>query len=544
MNYKSSSRAAMKRILCIWLPNWPIQRLVVDQPELNGTAIVLYAHDPRKGQRVVFCSQQARRLGIQVGMPFAEATAISQHGPDNHSPRGARRSNKTSSCEIIFSEHTPANDHHALQQLAEWCEQFSPVVGLDAPDSASGLLLDITGIGSLFQGEEQLAQLVVDRFSDRGYWAHVAVAGTIGAAWAMAHYGIRFDSRRGKPAEPRVISNTETSIALASLPIESLRLSASSIELLHRLGIDQIEQLETLPREGLVARLGDEITLRLDQATGQATEIINAHHIHPEFQSEWVLEHPTSDQEVILQIAEHVCHHLANLLQAEDQGAVQVRCWMETTSQPTKVEIGLFRPTSEAAHLLQLLRMQLERCHLPGPLSRMCLQAIHTARITRKQQRLWDQPGGDPRQLADLVDRLSSRLGPTSVLAARMRAGTLPEDAYALIPLTGPQNSKARLNSAAGKRKPLGPGQRPLQLLHPPQPLQALSVSHGPPIQFSHAGRNHRVVQHWGPERIETAWWHGHCIRRDYYRVECQTGCRFWLFRRLDNQHWFLHGRF
>ena len=70
------------------------------------------------------------------------------------------------------------------------------------------------------------------------------------------------------------------------------------------------------------------------------------------------------------------------------------------------------------------------------------------------------------------------------------------------------------------------------------------------------------VVKAHGPERIETAWWRGPTVRRDYYVVETSDGGRYWIFRRLggsaggsrragaerpaaqDGGAWFLHGMF
>ena len=48
----------------------------------------------------------------------------------------------------------------------------------------------------------------------------------------------------------------------------------------------------------------------------------------------------------------------------------------------------------------------------------------------------------------------------------------------------------------------------------------------------------------WGPERIETGWWMGRHVRRDYFRVETSAGLRFWLFRQAGEDRWFLHGVF
>jgi protein ImuB len=58
------------------------------------------------------------------------------------------------------------------------------------------------------------------------------------------------------------------------------------------------------------------------------------------------------------------------------------------------------------------------------------------------------------------------------------------------------------------------------------------------------AAAGERIVRHWGPERIETLWWRGPSVRRDYYRVATESGAHLWLFRRLTDNRWFLHGVF
>ena len=62
--------------------------------------------------------------------------------------------------------------------------------------------------------------------------------------------------------------------------------------------------------------------------------------------------------------------------------------------------------------------------------------------------------------------------------------------------------------------------------------------------QFHCAGVDHTVVRCQGPERIETGWWRGGDVRRDYFMVETTDGTRWWIFHRLDDGRWFLHGCF
>ena len=112
----------MKRILCIWLPHWPIQRLVVARPELDGQAIVLHGPDARRGRRVVCHSAAAAARGVRLGMPLAEVAALADEAA------------------LHVEEHDGQADRQALEQLAGWCEPFSPLVGLEDA-AAAGLFV-------------------------------------------------------------------------------------------------------------------------------------------------------------------------------------------------------------------------------------------------------------------------------------------------------------------------------------------------------------------------------------------------------------------
>jgi protein ImuB len=69
-------------------------------------------------------------------------------------------------------------------------------------------------------------------------------------------------------------------------------------------------------------------------------------------------------------------------------------------------------------------------------------------------------------------------------------------------------------------------------------------VPEGPPVRFEWKNASHVVARWWGPERIETGWWRGRDVRRDYYLVETTTGAQFWLFRAREQQTWFVHGTY
>jgi protein ImuB len=84
-----------------------------------------------------------------------------------------------------------------------------------------------------------------------------------------------------------------------------------------------------------------------------------------------------------------------------------------------------------------------------------------------------------------------------------------------------------------------------LRLSSKPVPVTAMSVvPDGPPISFQLRGQRHTILESVGPERIETGWWRGPHVQRDYYRASLQDGRKAWLFRERRSGRWFLHGWF
>jgi protein ImuB len=548
--------------------------------------LILHARDPRRGELVVATDAAASACGVRPGQPLAEAAAlVAAQRTDNHTDKLA------SECQIL--PHDPAADLAALAKLAEHCERFSPIVGWEtvegggqSPKSKAqgprptdnfgsgtldvGLFLDVTGIGVLFGGEEALSREVVASLERLGYAGQVAIAGTIGAAWAAA-------AMQNAECE---MQNPESAFRVAAL-----RLPPEMLDLLVQLGIARIEHLLALPRASLRARFGERLLLRLDQLTGGAPEAIVPHRPPPHFAAERVLEYPIEQREAVESLVRELVESIARDLAERREGVVQLHIRLDCApGQPLLLEVGLFRPSADARHLWEVVRMQLEQKPLPGPVGRVTLEARLTAPLENRQGELFAGNEREAeRQYALLIDRLTSRLGAAAVLRAELTADPLPERAMRWVAGVRSQRSGARSQGSGARsqgsgarrkrnagrqtlstqysvlstnshrephplqspiRTPQSAVHRPLTLL-PPVALEVLSVvPDGPPLTFRWQGRQHQVVRHWGPERIETGWWRGASVRRDYYRVETATGQRFWLFRQLGDGRWQLHGEF
>jgi protein ImuB len=203
-----------------------------------------------------------------------------------------------------------------------------------------------------------------------------------------------------------------------------------------------------------------------------------------------------------------------------------------------------------AKPLRELVRLHCERLVLPGPVDRVRLWADQTIRLRPRQEKLFPDPaaavGG---HISQLIERLSSRLGAAAVVRPVAQADPLPERSIRYMPVIGKadarhetRDTRSRRDSCLVSRVSCPIPNRPLRLFNPP--IRIAVEGSGPPTAFHWQGRRHAVGRWWGPERIETGWWRGGIVRRDYYRVETTAGRRLWLFRDLVGGGWFLHGSF
>ncbi len=234
---------------------------------------------------------------------MAEALAIMRccPVPSPRRPRLGRGENDSPASH--FELHNPAADRRDLERLAQWCCQFSPTVGLEDADAPETLLLDATNLGPLYGGEDALVRQVARACQRRGLEARLAVADTIGAAWALAHYG---DCRSFR--------------ALAPLPAAALRLPADLLATLADLGLERVGELLALPRDQLRSRLGPLVLTRIDQALGRAGEVFFPVDPPPDFTVEHVYEFPVATAEAIGYTTERLLKRLSLLLVARSAG--------------------------------------------------------------------------------------------------------------------------------------------------------------------------------------------------------------------------------
>jgi protein ImuB len=492
------------RTLCVWLPDFPVQQLCCERPELKTEACVLYAESGNRSQ-VVIASEEARRYGICSGMPLAEAQALVESA--------------------VFLPQDIEAHLQALRSLAALCYLYSPFVGLELSNDSHCLVLDISGCGPLFGDESSLARRLVVDLAERGYFAHIAVANTIGAAWAIARYG------HGTGSDRR----------LRSLPVEALRVPDKLVSRLREFDLRTIGQLAALPKESLPSRFGSALTERLDQIYGRCDELIEPVSLPDPISEEWTTEDPICHPKAIRYVCSNLLESILDTLKSRGEGLLKLSLsFVAEASEPVAVEIGLARPNSSLPHLLTLIDLKIESAAVPEWLHTIRMEASVVASLQVRQRGLFhqDESIDDGSCTQRMIERLTARLGQDAVVRARVMPEAVPEQAVEFTPVT---------RSTPGDRstaEPMTALARPLILLPQPEPVSVSTAPDGLLVSFHWNRHRHRVVRCSEVERLATAWWQDSgTVFRDYRQVETSSGARFWLFRERNGE-WFLHGLF
>lgn len=497
-------------------------------------------------QRITAADRLARQSGLEAGTALAQARAMVPG--------------------LAVRPHDVGADVLLLEAIADWADRYTPLVGRDPP---AGLILDITGAAHLVGGERRLRNDLIGRLRGQGLHAAVAIAPTVGAAWALARC-------RGQDEAscilPERIDRAGLDGVLAPLPVSALRLAPETTAALRRVGLKRIGDLIGRPRQALAARFGAQLIVRLDQARGVDTEAISPRQPVPPAVVEQIFAEPILATSAVEQCCRHLAERLETMLEERGQGATALELAVYRVDGLVKrIALRLASPMRAAKTLADLMALRLD--HLDDPLDPgfgYDLMRLAATSVAAKAEEACTIAGldaqGSPIQLAHacaaLIDRLAARFGEERIRSLATVDTHIPEAASQLVPASVAAQKKRAV--AAG----LSSQRRPLRLLDPPEPVDVMAeVPDGPPLQMRWRRRPLRIVRADGPERIAPEWWRPkdltklrldagrmHETTRDYWHIEDATGRRLWLYREGfygqsdmadgGKPRWFVHGLF
>lgn len=409
--------------------------------------------------------------------------------------------------ELALRQAEPPLEREALNALAVAVARFTPSVSLDPPDC---VLIEVSACLKLFGGLHNIIREAIEQASALGFvTTHAAAPTPLAARWlAVFTPGRIIGNAPGWPE------------ALDSLPVHALgcgnQVTPSVIDMLSDIGMQNLGQLGHLPRAGLARRQARSVLDTLARARGGLPDPRPWLILPPRFFNRLAMPTPTPDIEPLLFACDRLFAELAAWLKARHAGSDQCVLHLEYERHPaSRLEIVPAAPTQDKRRWLTIARERLAVMPLAAPVEALCLEAEAPLQLRQNSGDLFGDSAEDDEAADRLLERLRARLGAQAVHSLRTWPDHRPEKAWRC--------------AEPGADYPATPAKRPLWLLRQPKRLKSVET--------------YQIEA--GPERIESGWWDGEEVHRDYYVVRAPDASRLWIFQDIrTTRDWFVHGYF
>ena len=500
--------------LCINLPRLALEAL--NEKAAAGAAVVV---DGEGRHCVVHAvNETARQQGVYYGAGLNAAYALCP--------------------QLQICQRDLRSEQECLEKLALWATRFTPWVHIERP---AALLLEVRGSLQLFNGADHLCAQIGTELEAMHHCRQLALAPTpLAALWlARAGQGVLLMRPQELPGQ------------LGKLSLGCLGWPEKTIASLKGIGVYRVRDCLRLPRGGFARRFGKFHLQQLDRALGRLPDPRSSFVAPEQFRKTIEMPAEVSNTDQILLAAELLLVELSRYLIARQAGIQNIGLWLLHSEQPsTHVRIGLLEHCQDFQRLLSLVRLKLESLALPAPVIALQLLSGKVTTLVSRERNLFTYRLGSSADRPVLLENLRTKLGVSAVFSVTGVADHRPESAWCRVepdlrvsrhadryvaerPV---REAKGRVPDWGGGRNLRDLEPRPLWLLKQAQRLRQT------------AGRpdyDGPLVRETGPERIETGWWDGNDIVRDYYVMRDVRGLRLWVYRERRMPHdWYLHGYF
>ncbi|WP_110972266.1 Y-family DNA polymerase [Pseudomonas huaxiensis] len=451
---------------CILLPQLALDCVLRGRDDAEQPLVLLSGPATRRVLQAV--NPAARALGLRAGQSLTTAQALAQG--------------------FNTVEHDAAATEQQQQLLAAWAYRFSSQVSLHYPRA---LLLEVESSLGLFGPWPQFEARLRAELTALGFRHRIVLASNPVAARMLAN---AYDGLAATDAET-------TRAALAAMPIDRLGLPTEAATAFGRMGLRQLDQVLALPRETLARRFAAAVQLHLDRLLGLRAMALDCYLPPDRFEARLELNFDVESSQALLFPLRRLIGDLAAFLAGRDAGVQRFNLFLQHAEGPdTLLQVGLLAAERDAGRLLELARGRLEQLTLRAPVRTLRLTAEELPTFVPQASELFSARPQQQHSWEQLRERLRARLGDEAVRGVGLVADHRPECAW--------RSDGPALSPASGNQAP-----RPGWLLAEPRAVSPTSV---------------RLLA--GPERIESGWWDGGDVRRDYYRVETDSGLRGWAY--------------
>jgi protein ImuB len=409
---------------------------------------------------------------------------------------------------VVFPEMLAAEAEVTLQRLCLHAQTFTSFVSIEPPNA---LLLEIRGSVKLFGSLHKLHADIDACWRRLELPARSATTpSTLGSLWlARAGHAVHGDDAGSLPSH------------LSNVPLACTAWEDGTLQTLNAMGVTRVGELLRLPRAGLARRLRPALVQQLDIAVGSEPAPRRAFVPRERFRARSDFETEVEHAAYLEKALEPLIEHCARFLCGRQAGVQRLRLRLRHREGPaTEVTLGLASITSERRRLMDVVVQKLARLDIKAPVRGIelisgSLRALSAASLDAFSGMTGAVACG--RDTApQLVERLRARLGEEAVYGFCLIPEHRPEAAWRRV---------SELRAAACERTIAAQMPRPLWLLQEPLPVPKPEILQG-------------------PERIESGWWDGKGVARDYYVARRHHGARLWVFQERHSKRWYLHGVF
>lgn len=461
---------------CLHLPQLALDGVLRRHPAPEAPLALVTG--PAQKRVLAAVNAAAARAGLRAGQSLAAAHALL--------------------ADFATVEYDGAEVARWREFLAAWAYRYSSQVAIAAfngtPDDA--IVLEIQASLRLFGPWPVFERRLRADLAALGFGHRIAVAPNPRAARVLAgmHDGLA------------IVHEATLRTALARTPVARALLAPGQAEALHAMGLRRLGQLFDAPRDALGKRFGPGLLQHLDRLRG-APEAIVAYAPPDRFDLRIELAYDIESSQALLFPLRRMTADLGAYLAGRDGGVQRFVVRLEHEHHAdTEVVVGLLAAERDPALLFELSRSRLEQTQVPAPVRGMRLLAEELPPFVPAGRELFDERPAQSVPWDTLRERLRARLGEGAVHGLADRDDHRPEQAWRRVPMP------------AATRLPVPAAPRPTWLLPQPIPLRGYGL---------------QLLA--GPERIESGWWDGGDVRRDYYLVQTRDGQRAWAFRPAGN---------
>jgi protein ImuB len=466
---------------CIVLPHLALDCVLRRHPEPDKPLALVGGHPQRRV--LIAVNAAATQAGLHAGQRMTLAQALLH--------------------DFTRVEHEPAEAERWQRFLAAWAYRYSSQVYAGWPNA---IVLEVRSSFSLIGDWPQFESRLRTDLRALGFRHRIALAPTPRAAHVLA--GVRDGCAVQQPEQLREL--------LGAVPVRHAALPNDAGEKLGHVGLRCLREVFALPRAGLRRRFGQALLDHLDRMLGDAPEPLDYYRPPDIFDTRIRLTCEVESHPPLLFPVRRLTADLAAYLAGRAGGVQQFVLQLEHEAhRPTQLEIGLLSAERNPALLFELTRMRLERTRIPAPVVALRLIAKHLPPFVPAGRDLFDDRPVGAESWEQTRERLRARLGTEAVYRVAEVADPRPECAW--------QRDDGHAPALLPELPP-----RPAWLLPQPLPLPDPAT---------------RILA--GPERVESGWWDGKDVCRDYYVLETARGQRAWVFTPVGkNGPWMLHGWF